>query len=230
MKAIRVQRPGGVDALRLEEIPDPQPGPGEALVRLEAAGVNFIDVYQRTGQYPMSLPFTPGSEAAGTVVAVGAGVSGVKAGDRVAGVNFKGSYAQLALAPAERLVILPASIDTRTAAAAMLQGLTAHYLVTDTFRLASGNVCLVHAAAGGVGLLLCQMAHRHGATVIGTVSTPEKAALAGMRVRITSSCIPGRTSSRRCAGSVAEAGCTWSTIRWESRHSTGASTRSAPGE
>jgi NADPH2:quinone reductase len=178
MKSIRVHQPGGVEALRLEEVPDPKPGPGEALVKLDAIGVNFVEVYQRTGQYPGARPFVPGTEAAGTVVAVGSGVAAVKVGDRVAGVSFTGSYAEKALSPADRLVVLPGSVDARTAAAAMLQGMTAHYLAISTFPLASGNRCLIHAAAGGVGLLLCQIAKARGAWIIGTVSTPEKAALA----------------------------------------------------
>ena len=178
MKAIQVPQPGGVDVLRLEEVPDPRPGPGEALVRVEAIGVNFIEVYQRSGQYPSSLPFTPGTEAAGRVTAVGAGVMALKIGDRVAGVAFKGSYAELALSPAERLVVLPDAVDTRIAAAVMLQGMTAHYLAVSTFPLSSGHWCLIHAAAGGVGLLLCQIARASGARIIGTVSTPEKAELA----------------------------------------------------
>lgn len=178
MKAIRVRQPGGGEVLRVEEVSDPQPGAGEALVRVEAVGVNFIEVYQRTGQYPLSLPFTPGSEAAGRVTAVGSGVTALKIGDRVAGVSFKGSYAELALSPADRLVILPDAVDTRIAAAVMLQGMTAHYLAISTFPLSSGHVCLIHAAAGGVGLLLCQIARARGARIIGTVSTPEKAELA----------------------------------------------------
>jgi NADPH2:quinone reductase len=178
MKAIRVRQPGGVEALRLDDVPDPQPGPGEALVRVEAIGVNFIEVYQRTGLYQSPLPFTPGSEAAGRVTAVGAGVTAVKIGDRVAGVAFTGSYAELALSPAERLVVLPDAVGTRIAAAAMLQGMTGHYLAVSTFPLSAGHWCLIHAAAGGVGLLLCQMARAHGARIIGTVSTPEKAELA----------------------------------------------------
>jgi NADPH2:quinone reductase len=145
---------------------------------VEAAGVNFIEVYQRTGRYKVALPFTPGSEAGGKVVAVGDGVSGVKAGDTVVSQNFAGSYGDYALAPAERLVPLPPGISARAGAAVMLQGMTAHYLACSTFPLAPGDTCLVHAAAGGVGLLLCQMAHRRGARVIGTVSTEEKAVLA----------------------------------------------------
>jgi NADPH:quinone reductase len=178
MNAMRVRQPGGGDALRLDDVPDPEPGAGEALVRLEAIGVNFIEVYQRTGQYPSSLPFTPGTEAAGRVTAVGAGVTALKVGDRVAGVGFKGSYAELALSPAERLVVLPDAVDTRLAAAVMLQGMTAHYLAISTFPLSSGHWCLIHAAAGGVGLLLCQIARARGARIIGTVSTREKAELA----------------------------------------------------
>jgi NADPH2:quinone reductase len=145
---------------------------------VEAIGLNFIEVYQRTGLYPLKLPFTPGTEAAGRVVSVGSGVTAVRVGDRVAGVNFKGSYAELALSPAERLVVLPDSVDSRAAAAVILQGITAHYLATSTYSLKARSECLVHAAAGGVGLLLCQIAKRLGARVIGTVSTPEKAALA----------------------------------------------------
>jgi NADPH:quinone reductase len=178
MKAIRVHQPGGVEALRPEEVPDPEPGPGEALVKLEAIGLNFMEVYQRTGQYPAARPIIPGTEAAGTVAAVGSGVTAVKVGARVAGVGFKGSYAEKALSAADRLVVLPGSVDARTAAAAMLQGMTAHYLATSTFALTAGNLCLIHAAAGGVGLLLCQIARARGARIIGTVSTPEKAALA----------------------------------------------------
>jgi NADPH2:quinone reductase len=178
MKAIRVQQPGGPEVLKLEDVPDPRPGPGEALVRLEAIGVNFIEVYQRTGQYRSPLPFTPGGEGAGRVLGIGPDVTGLKVGDRVAGMNFKGSYAQLALAPVERLVVLPESIDTKLAAAIMLQGTTAHYLAISTYPLTSESHCLIHAAAGGVGLLLCQIAKLRGARSIGTVSTPEKAALA----------------------------------------------------
>ena len=178
MKAIRVHTPGGPDALRLEEIPDRQPAAGEALVRLEAVGVNFIEVYQRMGLYPVPTPFTPGGEGAGTVVAIGAGVSSVRAGERVASQDLRGSYAEYAVASADRLVTLPDAIDARTGAAAMLQGMTAHYLATSTYPLRRGDWCLVHAAAGGVGLLLCQIAAARGARVIGTVSTAEKEALA----------------------------------------------------
>ena len=178
MRAIRVHAAGGPEVLRIEEIPEPTPGAGEALVRVEAVGVNFIEVYQRTGLYPQTYPFTPGGEGAGTVVAVGPGVTAVKVGDRVASQELRGAYAELALAAADRLIPLPDSIDTRSGAAAMLQGMTAHYLATSTFPLSRGDWCLVHAAAGGVGLLLCQMATRRGAHVIGTVSTAQKEALA----------------------------------------------------
>ncbi|HEY2066986.1 MAG TPA: quinone oxidoreductase [Gemmatimonadaceae bacterium] len=178
MKAIRVKKIGGPEVLQLDEVPDPSPGPGEALVRLEATGVNFMDVYQRMGLYKATLPFTPGTEGAGTVVAVGDGVTEVVAGDVVASTNFAGSYAEMALARAERLVVLPAGLSTRDGAAAMLQGMTAHYLATSTYPLKPGDRCLVHAAAGGVGLLLCQIARKRGAFVIGTTSTEEKAELA----------------------------------------------------
>ena len=164
--------------LRFEELPRPSPGPGQALVRIDAIGVNFVEVYQRTGAYKVPLPFIPGSEAAGTVVEVGADVASVSAGQRVASVNFSGSYAEYSLAPADRLVVLPDDVTTHLGAAAMLQGMTAHYLVYTTYPLASGQTCLVHAAAGGVGLLLCQMARLRGARIIGTVSTEAKAALA----------------------------------------------------
>jgi len=178
MRAIRVRENGGPEVLTLEEIPRPEPKEGEALVRVEAVGVNFIDVYFRLGWYKAPLPLTPGGECAGTVTAVGPGVTEVKPGDRVATVNAAGAYAEFAVVPAARLVRLPEGVTARQAAAAMLQGMTAHYLTTSTYPLKPGDACLVHAAAGGVGLLLCQMAKRRGARVIGTVSTPEKALLA----------------------------------------------------
>jgi NADPH2:quinone reductase len=178
MKAIRVHEIGGPEVLRYEDVPDPTPGPGQALIRVEAAGVNFIEVYQRRGLYRVPLPATPGSEAAGVVAALGDGVRDLAPGDRVASTNVAGAYAEYALAAAERLVKLPPGVTTRQAAAVMLQGMTAHYLATSTCPLAPGDACLVHAAAGGVGLLLCQIAKRRGARVIGTVSTPAKAALA----------------------------------------------------
>jgi NADPH:quinone reductase len=178
MQAIRVHEHGGPDVLKFEAVEEPSAGPGEAVVRMEAIGVNFIDCYFRKGLYKTTLPFTPGSEGAGTVVAVGDGVAEVAIGDRVASQNFVGAYAQLARARAERLVVLPDEVSTRDGAAAMLQGMTAHYLAASTHTLQAGDCCLVHAAAGGVGLLLCQIARRHGAFVIGTVSTDAKAALA----------------------------------------------------
>jgi NADPH2:quinone reductase len=178
MRAIRIHAFGGPEVYRYEEIPDPTAGAGQVLVAIEAVGVNFIEVYQRTGLYPVALPATPGSEAAGTVVAVGPGVTEFSAGDRVAWQGGSGAYAERAAVPLERLVRLPEDVSTKQAAAAMLQGMTAHYLASSTFPLKPGDACLVHAAAGGVGLLLCQIAKRRGARVIGTVSTPQKAALA----------------------------------------------------
>lgn len=178
MKAIRIHEFGGPDVYRYEDVSEPAPGAGQALVAIEAVGVNFIEVYQRTGLYPVALPATPGSEAAGTVVAVGDGVTEFRAGDRVAWQGGSGAYAERAAAPADRLVRLPDGLTTRQGAAVMLQGMTAHYLACSTFPLQPGDTCVVHAAAGGVGLLLCQIAKRRGAHVIGTVSTPQKAALA----------------------------------------------------
>jgi NADPH2:quinone reductase len=178
MRAIRVPQYGGPEVMRLEELPTPTPGEGQALVRLEAAGVNFIDVYQRSGLYKGALPVPLGLEGAGTVEAVGPGVTTVRPGDRVAWTGVPGSYATHNVVPADRLVTLPAGLDARAGAAAMLQGMTAHYLAHTTYPLKPGDACLVHAAAGGVGLLLCQMARRAGARVIGTVSTEEKARLA----------------------------------------------------
>jgi NADPH2:quinone reductase len=178
MKAIRVNTIGGREVLHLEEVPVPTPAQGQLLVRVEAVGVNFIEIYHRTGLYKLPLPFTLGSEAAGIVEELGPDVVGVKVGDRVASVNFIGSYAEHALLPAERAIVLPDEVTSRQAAAMVLQGITAHYLATSTYALSKGDTCLVHAAAGGVGLLLCQIASKRGARVIGTVSTEEKAALA----------------------------------------------------
>ena len=178
MKAIRVHATGGPEALRFEDVPEPTPGRGEALVKVAAAGVNYIDIYFRTGLYPYPMPGTLGLEAAGTVVGVGADVADVRVGDRVAYTNMPGAYAELSVVPAERLVRLPEGVSFRDGAAAMLQGMTAHYLATSTYPLRAGDACIVHAAAGGVGLLLCQIAKIRDATVIGTTSTPDKAALA----------------------------------------------------
>ncbi|HKD11132.1 MAG TPA: quinone oxidoreductase [Thermoanaerobaculia bacterium] len=174
MKAVRVHAAGGPEALVFEEVPRPQPKAGEALVRIEAAGVNFIDVYVRTGQYKASLPAIVGQEAAGVVEEVASDVAGVRPGDRVAYYLTLGAYAQFAAVPAGRLVALPEGVTTRQAAAVLLQGMTAHYLTHSTYPLRGGETCLVHAAAGGVGLLLCQIAKKKGARVIGTVGTPEK--------------------------------------------------------
>jgi NADPH2:quinone reductase len=179
MKAIRVHRLGGPEVLQFEDLPEPQPKEGEAAVHIEAAGVNFIDVYFRTGLYKgPALPFTLGQEAAGTVVSVGTGVTDVAVGDRVAYTNVFGAYAEQAAVPAARLVKLPEAVSTHQGAAAMLQGMTAHYLACSTFPLKEGDVCLIHAAAGGVGQLLCQVAKLRGARVLATTSTAEKAKLA----------------------------------------------------
>lgn len=178
MKAIRVHTPGGPEAMQLEEVPAPTLKPGEAIVHIEASGVNFIDVYHRTGLYPSAAPFTLGSEGAGTVTAVADGVTTVRVGDRVAFSGVRGTYAEILAVPADRLVVLPDDVTTRQGAALMLQGMTAHYLATSTYPLHDGEWCLVHAAAGGVGLLLCQIARIVGARVIGTTSTDEKAELA----------------------------------------------------
>jgi NADPH2:quinone reductase len=178
MKAIQVKQPGGPEALELVDLSIPQPKADEAVVKLSASGVNFIDVYFREGRYKSPLPFILGQEGAGTVAAVGSEVKSVKIGDRVAWFGLLGSYAEYAAVPADRLVPLPAGVSDQRAAAVMLQGMTAHYLSHDTFPLKPGETALVHAAAGGVGLLLVQMAHNIGARVIATVSTDEKAKLA----------------------------------------------------
>src|SRR6266702_7143189 len=178
MQAIQVQTPGGPDALEYVDVAQPVPGPGQALVKIDAAGVNFIDVYQRTGQYKVATPFTLGQEAGGTVAALGPGISGLKVGHRVAYAGVLGAYAEFATVPADRLVVLPNGVSTKQGAAAMLQGMTAQYLASTTYPLKAGDTCLVHAAAGGVGQLLCQVAKLRGARVIGTVSTEEKAELA----------------------------------------------------
>jgi len=178
MKAIQVKQPGGPEAMELVELPVPAPKANEAVVKVAASGVNFIDVYQREGRYKVPLPFVVGQEGAGVVTAVGSDVKSVKAGDRVAWSGPMGSYAEYTAVPADRLVPVPAGVTDQQAAAAMLQGMTAHYLSHDTFPLKGGETALVHAAAGGVGLLLVQMAHHIGARVIATVSTDEKAKLA----------------------------------------------------
>jgi NADPH2:quinone reductase len=175
MKAIQVKQVGGPDVLELVELPVPQPKANEAVVKLSASGVNFIDVYHREGRYKAALPFVPGQEGAGVVSAVGADVKSVKVGDRVAWSGPMGAYAEYAAVPADRLVPVPQSVSDQDAAAALLQGMTAHYLVCDTYPLKRGETALIHAAAGGVGLLLVQMAHNIGARVIATVSTDEKA-------------------------------------------------------
>jgi NADPH2:quinone reductase len=178
MKSIQVSVPGGPESLQLVDVPTPRPGPGQALVRIACSGINFIDIYFRTGLYKADLPIAIGSEASGTVEAVGEGVTEVAAGDRVAYAMARGSYAEYAAVPAAQLVKLPTHVDFQTAAAAMLQGMTANYLTRSTFALKAGDTCLVHAAAGGAGGLIVQMAKSLGARVLGTVSTAEKAQIA----------------------------------------------------
>jgi len=178
MKAIQVTQSGGPDVLAAVDLPIPHCAESDVLVKVAAAGVNFIDVYQREGRYKITMPFVPGQEGAGSVVAVGAGIRDVSIGDRVAWCGIMGSYAEYLAARAERTVPIPAGVSEEQAAATVLQGITAHYLTHDTYHLGKGDTALVHAAAGGVGLLLLQMAHRLGARVIGTVSTPEKERMA----------------------------------------------------
>jgi NADPH:quinone reductase len=178
MKAILVKEPGGPERMHLSDVPTPAPGPNQALIRVAASGVNFIDVYFRTGLYKADLPVTLGSEAAGTVEAVGNDVTLVAPGDRVAYAMVRGSYADYAVVPEKQLVKIPDTVDFQSAAAAMLQGMTAHYLTNSTFPVTAGQTCLVHAAAGGAGRLIAQFAKARGARVIGTVSSLEKAAIA----------------------------------------------------
>jgi NADPH:quinone reductase len=178
MRAIQVQAKGGPDALEPVDIDSPSPGPDDLLVDIAAAGVNFIDTYQRSGVYDMPLPFTPGVEAAGTVAEIGSAVTGFAVGDRVAWAMVPGGYAERAVVPAAKAVRVPAEVDDRTAAAAPLQGMTAHYLVASTYPVQAGDTALVHAAAGGMGLLLTQLIKSRGGTVIGTVSTSDKERLA----------------------------------------------------
>jgi NADPH2:quinone reductase len=178
MYAVRVESHGGAEQLQWEEVPDPRPGPGEVLVTVLAAGVNFIDTYQRTGLYPINPPFTVGMEGAGVVRELGKGVDEFEVGDRVAWVDCQGSYAQRLVGPADRMVPVPKGLEIESAAAVLLQGMTAHYLAHDTFPLGEGDLALVHAGAGGVGLLLIQMAKLRGARVFATVGSAEKEQLA----------------------------------------------------
>lgn len=178
MKAIRIHEPGGPDVLRLEELSRPEPGPGELRIRLEAIGVNYTDVQLRLGTHGVPMPVVPGREGAGVIEALGEGVSGFAVGERVAWAPVQGAYAEQALVPAAQAVKVPEGMESRLAAAVMLQGMTAHYLCHSTWPLAAGQSCLVHAGAGGMGLMLIQMCKRIGATVFTTVSTEEKAALA----------------------------------------------------
>lgn len=178
MRAIQITETGGPDVLRLAELPDPEPGPGQLLVEVAAAGVNYLDTYHRSGTYPMALPFGPGSEGAGTVTAVGPEVSTVAVGDRVAWATNLGSYAEQAVVPAGQAVPVPEEVDIEIAAGCLLQGMTAHYLAVSVHPVQPGETVLVHAAAGGMGLLLTQLATARGGRVIGTVSTAEKEKLA----------------------------------------------------
>ena len=178
MKAIQIHQIGGPEVLQYEDVPMPEPGEGQVLVKIKAIGVNFVEIYLRHGVYKRPLPFISGSEAAGVVEGVGPGVTAFKVGDHVASTAFSGAYAEYSVVPAEKLVPVPPEVDLESAAAVMLQGMTAHYLLYSTYPLKAGQTALIHAAAGGVGLLLVQMAKKIGATVIGTVSTEEKAQLA----------------------------------------------------
>jgi NADPH2:quinone reductase len=178
MKSVRVHQYGGLEALKYEEVPVPEPKEGEARVKIEAIGVNFIDIYHRIGRYQGSLPLTLGQEAAGTVDAVGPSVTDVKPGDRVVYASVQGAYTEYAVVPAWRLVPVPGGVDAHQAVAAMIQGMTAHYLALSTYPLKEGDTALVHAAGGGTGQLLTQVAKRRGARVLGTASTKEKAMLA----------------------------------------------------
>ena len=177
MKAIVIHEAGGPDKLRIEQVPEPTPGPADLLVDVDAAGLNFIDTYQRSGLYPLTFPFTPGVEGAGTVAAVGDDVTGFSVGDRVGWVGVLGTYAEKHIVAAERAIPIPIGMETDVVAAVLLQGITAHYLANDTFPLKKGDRCLIHAAAGGVGLLLTQIAVMKGAMVVTTVGSEEKAEL-----------------------------------------------------
>jgi NADPH:quinone reductase len=178
MKAIQITQTGGPEVLVLRDLPIPEPGPGEALIKIEACGVNFIDVYLREGRYPSKLPFIPGQEASGIVTALGPNVTAFKVGDRVAWCHIPGAYAEFAAVPVSKLVEIPGGISFQQAAASMLQGMTAHYLAYSTYPIQRGDTVLIHAGAGGVGLLLIQIAKHLGARVFTTVSTDEKAAIA----------------------------------------------------
>jgi NADPH:quinone reductase len=203
MKAVRITQYGGPEVMRLEELPTPAPQAGQVLVRVEAAGVNYIDTYQRSGQYKVPLPYTMGLEGAGVVEAIGDGVTGIREGARVAWTNVPGSYATHAVVPADKVVPLPDGITAQQGAATMLQGMTAHYLARSTYPLKRGDTCLVHAGAGGVGLLLTQMARHAGARVLTTVSTEEKARLsqeAGADEVIRYTSADFREAARRLTG------------------------------
>ena len=224
MRAVVVEQDGGPEVLRVGATEAPVPGPGDVLVDVAAAGVNFIDVYERTGGYPKELPFVLGSEGAGTVTAVGDGVTDVAVGDRVAWAITGTGYTEQAAVLAERVVRVPEGVDSETAAAVMLQGMTAHYLCESTYPARYWETALVHAAAGGVGLLLTQMLAAKGVRVIATTSTEEKAGLREVRGRTRSSTTPRPTSSERSGASPTAAGWRWCTTAWAGRPSTRAST------
>jgi NADPH2:quinone reductase len=210
MKAIQVLKTGGPEVLTLVDLPVPQPKPNEAIVKIAAAGVNFIDIYFREGRYPSPLPFIDGQEAAGTVTEVGSDVKSLKPGDRVAYTGAMGAYAEYAAVPADRLIRVPDKLSDQQAAAAMLQGMTAHYLIHTTYPLKKGETALIHAAAGGVGLLMVQMAKNIGARVIATVGSAAKAKLAKDANRI---------SKPRPNVSLPEPAFTWSMTAWARQHS-----------
>ena len=220
MKAILVHRHGGPEALEYGDAPDPGPGPGQAVIRIEAIGVNFIDVYHRAGLYPIDPPFSPGSEAAGVVTAVGDGVTEVQVGDRVAHAMVRGSYAEMQAVDSWRLVRLPDRVDAREGAAIMLQGMTAHYLCHSTFPLQSGQSALVHAAAGGVGLLLIQMAKRLGPRYTAPCRPKKRPRSLAKPARMKRFVIPNRILKKRFRGSRTEEASTSCTIRSANRRST----------
>ena len=219
MRIIQVKEHGGPEKMEVVDVPKPAPGPKQALVKLAASGVNFIDVYFRTGLYKADLPVTLGNEGAGTVESVGADVTEVAPGDRVAYAMARGSYAEYAVVPAAQLVKIPAGVTLEQAAAVMLQGMTAHYLTHSTFPLKAGDTCLVHAAAGGVGLLLVQMARRIGARIFGPFRRKPKPSLPGGPARRKSFSTPITILKPKCGALPMAAEWTWCTTRSALRHS-----------
>jgi len=226
--AIRIHRPGGPEVMQWEPVEVGEPGPGQVRLRQEAVGLNYIDVYHRTGLYPQQLPFTPGVEGAGVVEAVGDGVDWLKIGDRVAYAGPIGSYAEERLIVADKLVKLSDSISTEQAAAMMLQGMTAHMLLRSVHKVKPGETILIHAAAGGVGLIVCQWAKALGATVIGTVGSDAKAELARAHGCDHPIVYTARTLPRKSTASPPVRSSRWSMIRLARTHSTDRSTASRP--